>query len=77
MATERTTLTRKLLVNVTSTETKGGITSEADKSLTFSRIKVTATDDQLLAAGNAIAALQVNGLNSISVTESSKLSSGA
>lgn len=76
MATEKLTLSKKLSVNVVSTEVKGETSSEVEKALTFSRIKTSATDDQLLAAGNAIAELQTDDLSSVTVTETCKLSSG-
>lgn len=74
MATNRTTTDLKFLVEVETDETKNG--KPVTKNLSFSKIKLDATDDQLMAAGQAIAGLQTHTLSGVNVREDSALTVG-
>lgn len=72
MAVTRTTTDVKLLVEVETDETKNG--KAVTKNLSFSKIKLDATDAELLTAGTAIAALQTHSLSAVNVRDDSTLS---
>ncbi len=74
MAAVKTTTDMKLLVEVEVLDDKTGKTKS--KNLSFSKINMESTDDQLLAAGKAISNLQTNALESIKVREDSTLVEG-
>ena len=64
----------KLQVRVENGSTSSG--ANAFKNINFSQIKLTATGDELLAAGQAISNLQSNALSEIRVIESYTLTTG-
>lgn len=72
MAVTKTCTDIKLLVGVETDETKNG--KAVTKNLSFSRIKTDATDEQLLAAGQAIAGFQTHDLSGVTVREDNALS---
>ena len=74
MAAVKTTKDVKLLVEVETEETKNG--KPVTKSLSFSKIKLDASGDELLAAGQAIANLQTYTLAGVNVREDSMLTAG-
>lgn len=74
MAAIKTITDVKLLVEVEKTDDKTG--KPTTKKLSFSKIKTDATNDQLLAAGKAIANLQTNPLEGVGVREDAKLAEG-
>lgn len=71
MAVQKTTTDVKLLVAVETDEMKNG--KPVTKNLSFSKIKLDATDDELMAAGKAIANLQTHALSSVNVRTDGKL----
>lgn len=64
----------KLQVRVENGSTSSG--ANAFKNINFSQIKLTATGDELLAAGQAISNLQANALSEIRVIDSYTLTTG-
>ncbi|HBK26980.1 MAG TPA: hypothetical protein DDY92_00125 [Dialister sp.] len=64
----------KLQVRVENGSTSSG--ANAFKNINFSQIKLTATGDELLAAGQAISNLQSNALSEIRVIDSYTLTTG-
>lgn len=74
MAAIKTITDVRLLVEVEKLDEKTG--KSGTKKLSFSKIKTDATNDELLAAGKAIANLQTNTLEGVGVREDSKLAEG-
>ena len=64
----------KLQVRVENGSTSSG--ANAFKNINFSQIKLTATGDELLVAGQAISNLQSNALSEIRVIDSYTLTTG-
>ena len=67
MAASKEIYDTKLLVVVETGETKNG--KAVTKNLSFSKIRVDATGEQLLAAGAGIASLQSHALSTLRVNE--------
>lgn len=67
MAVVKTLNDRKLIVVVSTGETKNG--KDLTKNMTFSKIKNDASDEALLAAGKAIASLQTRDLAGLNLNE--------
>ncbi len=74
MAAVKTLNDRKLIVVVSTGETKNG--KDLTKNMTFSKIKNDATDEALLTAGKAIASLQTRDLASLKLNEYHSLTEG-
>lgn len=74
MAVKRTTKDLKLLVEVETDEMKNG--KAVTKKLSFSKIRLDATDEELLAAGKAVGNLQTRTLSGVDIREDSGLSEG-
>ena len=68
MAAKKSLLDIKLQVVVENGTTASG--TKAKKNLSFSQVKLTATDDELLAAGKAIAGLLDAGLSGLKLVNS-------
>lgn len=75
MAAEATVTDLKLTVTLDTGEVKSGKATTV--SQTWSNIKTTATDDQLLALGDGLASLCKYDLDSVKKTVVSKLSTAA
>lgn len=67
MATTKSKTDSKMLIRVENDTTTSG--AKAVKNLSYSQLHVDATDDQLMAAGKAIADLQTKPLAGIRVVE--------
>lgn len=67
MAVTKTKTDTKLMVVLDTGETKGG--KAVTKTVTYSTVKNSASDEELLAAGNALGSLCAQDLDSVSVTE--------
>lgn len=60
------TMTDKKLQVVTMTEADGAV---SEKTFTFSRIRGDASEDELLAAGNALGSLMADDLSGVKLQE--------
>lgn len=67
MAAVKNKIDNKMLIRVENGTTSSG--AKAIKSLSYTQLRVDATDDQLMAAGKAIADLQTKPLTGIRVVE--------
>lgn len=67
MAATKSKTDSKMLIRVENGTTTSG--TKAVKNLSYSQLRVDATDDQLMAAGKAIADLQTKPLTGIRVVE--------
>lgn len=74
MAAEKARIDTKLQIVMTAGETEAG--KPAMKTFTFSRIRGTASDDELLAAGQALGSLSANELDGVKVQEVYSLTEG-
>jgi biotin operon repressor len=67
MAVNKSRTDTKLMVRVKNGTSTSG--AEVTKNLSYSQVKVNASDDELFAAGTAIADLQSKILNGIRIVE--------
>lgn len=75
MAAVKTKVDTRIVLGLDTGESKNG--AAVKRSYTFSKVKLDATDDQLLAAGNALASLRKESLDSVKVNEVYDLVAGA
>lgn len=74
MAAEKAKIDTKLQIVMTTGETEAG--KAGTKTFTFSQIKGGASDDELLAAGEALGSLCANELDGVKVQEVYSLTEG-
>ncbi len=74
MAAEKSIYDVKLQVRVENGSTSSGATQY--KNINVTQVKLTATDEELLAAGQAIGNLQANPLSGVRLVNSYELSQG-
>lgn len=67
MAAAKNKIDNKMLIRVENGTTSSG--AKAIKSLSYTQLRVDSTDDELMAAGKAIADLQTKPLTGIRVVE--------
>lgn len=75
MVATKTRMDTKLVVVLDTGDMKNG--KAVTRNFTFSKVKDTATDDQLLSAGTALGSLCAEDLDSVKVNEIYNLTTGA